>query len=275
MNKKDKMIVIILIVVLLIVLPLLIFINNKKYNMKIYFFDAGKADAIIISINEKYMMIDTGEESLSNEILEYFKKNNITKLDYLVITHFDKDHVGSAANIINEIEVDNVLQSNYPKESEYYNNYIKALNNKEIEPITIEGSYNIELGELKIVVNGTTTKFDNNESNNSSLIVSINYKDKNFLFMGDSQNARIKEFIENNNEAYDFLKVPYHGHYLKRLEDILNSKNIKYAVITSSDKEQEDLETIELLNKYNIKYYLTRRGSITIYSDGKDISIKQ
>ena len=146
-------------------------IDDNNYNFKIYFFNAGKADCILISNNGKYIMIDTGEESLSSEILAYFNTNNITKLDYLIITHFDKDHVGSASRIINSIEIDNILQSNCPKESEYYTNYLNALTEKNITPITISGDETFTLEELNIVVNGPTDIYDSNESNNSSLIV--------------------------------------------------------------------------------------------------------
>ena len=93
--------------------------------------------------------------------------------------------------------------------------------------------------------------------------------------MGDSQNARIKDFLEISDTDYDFIKIPYHGHYLKRLEEILENNEIKYAVITSSDKELEDDETIEMLNNYNINCYLTRKGPVTILSNGEDIVIKQ
>jgi len=277
MDKKERLILIIAIIVLILIC---VFLNKIKkidpsYDLKIYFFNAGKADAILIEKNNKYIMLDTGEESLSQEILDYFKKNNIKKLDYLIITHFDKDHVGSASNVIDNIEIGEVLQSNYIKESEYYNNYIKSLSNKKITPITVSGDYDIELDDLKIVVNGSEKIYDSNESNNSSLIVSINYNKNNFLFMGDSQNARIKDFLNNNDETYDFLKVPYHGNYLKRLDTLLEEKNIKYAVITSSNKELESEETISMLNKYNIKYFLTRKGSITIYSNGNEIKIRQ
>ena len=96
--------------------------EEENYDFEIYFFNAGKADAILLSKDNKYIMIDTGEEDLSNTILNYFKNNNITKLDYLIITHFDKDHVGSASKIIDNIEIGEVLESNYPKDSIYYNN---------------------------------------------------------------------------------------------------------------------------------------------------------
>ena len=269
---------VLIIISLIIVLTLLCVIpilnkNNSNYDFKIYFFNAGKADAILLSKDGKYIMIDTGEESLSNEILAYFKNNNIKKLDYLIITHFDKDHVGSAATIINSIEVDNVLQSNYPKESEVYNKYLEALSNKKITPITVSGNYEIELAGLNIVVNGPDTIYEKNASNNSSLIISVEYNNNSFLLMGDSENARLKDFIELNNNTYDFIKVPYHGNYLKRLSELLEETNTKYAVITSSNEEQEDSETLELLEKYGIKYYITRNGEVTVLSDGDKIKI--
>lgn len=275
MKGNDKIILILSVIALLAISLFLInkFKDNINYKTKIYFFNAGKADAILISKNNKYMMIDTGESSLSKEILEYFEKNKITKLDYLIITHFDKDHVGSAASIINKIEIGEVLQSNYPKDSDYYNNYLKALEEKNITPKTVTGDYQIKLDDLEITVNGPDKIYDDNESNNSSLIVSIKDNNNKFLFMGDSQNQRIKDFLSSNLETYDFLKVPYHGHYLKRLEELVKTKNIKYAVITSSNKEKEDEDTIKVLDKYDIKYYLTRNGSVIVLSDGNNIKI--
>ena len=249
--------------------------NNKNYNFKIHFFAAGKADAILINYNNKYIMIDTGEQSLSDEILKYFKNNNIDKLDYLIITHFDKDHVGSASKIIDELDIDNVFQSNYPKDSEYYTNYLNSLSKKNITPETIVNDKEFSVDELNIKIYGPKKVYDKNESNNSSLITSIVYNNNSFLFMGDAQNARIKDFLEEDNNSYDFLKVPYHGRYLKRFDDLIEGRNIKYAVITSSDEEVEDSQTIKTLEDNNIHYYLTRKGQIDILSDGKNIKVNQ
>jgi len=275
MKKK-----IMIIIVLILVIGLLIFLAKKEkidsdYDFKVYFFNAGKADAILLSKNHEYMMIDTGESSLSDEILKYFKDNNITKLKYLIITHFDKDHVGSASAIIDNIEIDEILQSNVPKDSEYYNNYVNSLNNKGVTPTIVSGNYLITLDDMEITVNGPKIVYDSNESNNSSLIVSIIDNNNRFLFMGDAQNARIKDFLEENNNTYDFLKVPYHGKYLKQLDNLLEEVEPKYGVITCSKKEGCEDKTLSVLNEYNVKYYQTKNGSITILSNGYDIVIKE
>ena len=94
--------------------------------------------------------------------------------------------------------------------------------------------------------------------------------------MGDSQNARIQDYLSTHSDTdYDFLKVPYHGHYLKRLEELLRNNSIQYAVITSSLEEREDEETLDLLEKYHVSTSLTRNGSISVYSDGEKILVKQ
>jgi len=276
-NTKGLIIIAIVIVVVLACIYTLKAINlGEDYNFKIYFFNAGKADCMLISNNGKYIMIDTGEEDLSSEILAYLKNNNITKLDYLIITHFDKDHVGSASNIIDNIKIDNVLQSNVPKESEYYNNYINSLANKNMTAQTISGDLEFVLEDLNVTVNGPTKVYETNDSNNSSLIVSISYKNTNYLFMGDSQNDRIKDYLNDSNVGtYNFIKIPYHGNYQKKLQSLLEKTTPTYAVITCSNTEKEDDEMVELLENLNIKYYLTRNGSITVLSDGNSIKIKQ
>lgn len=279
MSNKIKILIVLVIIVIFLIGIYFYKYNkeNNNYNFKIYFFNAGKADCVLISNNDKYIMIDTGEESLSNEIISYLKNNNITKLDYLIITHFDKDHVGSASKIIDNIEIDNVLQSNCPKDSEYYTNYINSLANKNIIAQTVSGDISFVLENLNIVVNGPINIYDSNESNNSSLIVSINYNNTNYLFMGDSQNDRIKDYLKehNDNVEYNFIKIPYHGNYQKRLDDLLEWAKSEYAVITCSSTEPDISETVELLKKLGIKYYLTKDGSITIQSDGENIAIKQ
>ena len=275
-EKENLIIIISMLLLILIIITVYFYLKNKKeYDLKIYFFNAGKADAILISKDDKNIMIDTGEERLKDDIFNYLNNNNIKKIDYLIITHFDKDHVGSASHIINNIEVDNVLQSNSPKDSTYYNNYIKALNNKNITPITVSNDYEIDLAGMNITVNGPDKIYDSNESNNSSLITSIIYNDISFLFMGDAENKRLKDYLKEHNNTYNFLKVPYHGNYLKQFENLINITKPNYAVITCSSKEKESEEKIDILKNNKIKYYLTRNGEINIYSDGKEIMIKQ
>ena len=268
-----KKIILIILLIIIVISILIIIFRKKEYEFKIHFFNVDKADSILINYKDKYMLIDTAKNS--DRIVDYLKKNNINTLDYLIITHFDKDHVGGAYDIINKYSIKEILQSNYPKDSDEYNSYLLALKNKNMIPITIENDKSFKLDDLEFNVNGPSKTYTKNESNNSSLIVSINYVNNSFLFTGDIENERVEDFVSINNKTYDFVKIPHHGNYHKRLKDLLQNTKPKYSVITSSNEEIEEEKMVELLQELNIKYYTTRNGDIDIYSDGNKIKIKQ
>lgn len=109
MSKGLKMGIIAILISIPLVISILSINKNKDYGFSIYFFNAGKADCMLISNNDNHIMIDTGEEDLEKTILSYLKNNNISKLDYLILTHFDKDHIGSASGVIKNVDVANVF----------------------------------------------------------------------------------------------------------------------------------------------------------------------
>ena len=243
---------------------------------KIICFSAGKADAFLLTTENSAVIIDTGEKSFAKTFVNYMTEQGINKIDYLIISHFDKDHVGGAAGIIGSTEIQNVLQSNYGKDSSQYEKYVSALSEKSLEPVTVRETYTFSLdGAEYTVYPPLKEEYENDPSNNSSLIVSVKYGEKTFLFSGDAENERLYEFADMNNNDYDFLKVPYHGHYQENLESFLASVKANYAVITSSDEEPEDDKTVSLLQKYGAKVYLTRSGDVTVLCDGENISVLQ
>ena len=243
--------------------------------LQIYCFSAGKADAFLLTTENSAVLIDTVEKSFGDEIVPYLKNKGIDRVDCMIITHFDKDHVGGAEEIINSVSVDTVLQSNCPKNSEAYAAYVGALESTDIEPVTVREVYSFELDGVKYTVDPPAQEsYKNNPSNNSSLIVSAVYGSNSFLFTADAQNARLKEYLAEHTESYDFLKVPYHGHYQKQLDTLFNTVRPEYAVITSSDEIPEDEQTISLLSETGVKTFLTRTAAVIVNSDGKTISVK-
>ncbi len=236
-------------------------------NLQIYTFDAGKADCMIIKQKEAIIMIDTGEQDLSEDLLGYLDDNHITKIDYLIITHFDKDHVGSAADVINHVTVDEVFQSTIEKESIYVEKYQSAIENLDLDPTVVQRDITLQVEDMLITLHGPEKRYPKNTSNNSSIITEIQYGETNLLLMADAQNDRIKDFLEANDKTYDILKVPYHGHYQKQFRKLVEQIQPKYSIITSSDEETEDTETLTILKENGSKRYLTRNGEIFMSID--------
>ncbi len=237
--------------------------------LEVHFFDAGKADAILLTTENSAVLIDAGEKGFGKTILAYLEEKGVEKLDCLIVTHFDQDHVGGAAKVINSIEVGAVLQSNCPKDSEEYEKYVKALSSAEIEPVTVRETYEFALDGVSYAVDPPKkSEYDSDGSNNSSLIVTAQNGENRFLFMGDAQTERLAEFLDTNTSTCDVLKVPHHGKDEPLLEELLKSTEPVYAVITSSDDEPESAAVVEALERAGAEVLLTRAGAVTLRSDG-------
>ncbi|MBR0280050.1 MAG: MBL fold metallo-hydrolase [Oscillibacter sp.] len=243
-------------------------------DLEIVCFQAGKADAFLLITPESAVLIDCGEKGFGKTILAELEARNIAKLDLMIITHFDQDHVGGAARIINNFPVERILQSNSPKDSEEYEKYIKAVKNASIEPETVRENLSFALDGVAYTVNPPKkTKYNSDSSNNSSLIVSVTNGANRLLFTGDAEDERLEEFLTLDWGTFDFLKMPHHGNWHEPLPLLLETTAPRYAVITSSDEEPEDAETLELLESSGVETFLTRNGQVIVRSDGENISV--
>jgi beta-lactamase superfamily II metal-dependent hydrolase len=249
--------------------------NIEADQLSVKFFNAGKADAILLYTDESAVLIDTGLDGFAPYILHALNELDIQTLDTLILTHFDKDHIGSADEILESVEVGRVLVSDWPKDSDEYADLMAALETAGIESEVVFGDDQVSfmLDGAEYTVDGPdASDYDKDDSNNSSLIVTVQYGQTSFLLMGDAQNERIKEFLSQDSSEYDVLKVPYHVNYQKQLKNLIPSADPEYAVITCSASEGGEAKTLDLLEEYDVEVFLTSEGNVSIVSDGKNIT---
>ena len=242
--------------------------------LTVYCFAAGKADAFLLYTASGAVLLDCGEKGFGKEILAYLEEAGIEHLDYLIVTHFDQDHVGGAAKVLNSIPVDNVLQSNTPKDSTEVEKYEKALDAAGLTPVTVRETLTFTLDGVAYTVDPPRqTDYASDDSNNSSLIVSVTNGEKRLLFMGDAMDERTAEYLSSDRGTYDFVKLPHHGRWQETLEELIASAKPAHALITSSDSQPEDAETLELLERAGAQVWLTRVSPVLLYSDGAQLSV--
>jgi len=246
--------------------------------LEIIFFDVGKADSFFMQCSGQTLLMDAGKEDDGTYVAEQLRKMGIQTIDHFIITHFDKDHVGGAAQIINEFDVKNIYQPEYMKESDETAAYVAALAQNGAEATIITEPYTIDFGGAILILHDAPSEYDYDPSNNSSLITTIRHGEMNLLFTGDIEKERINDWLNQRvhiETDYDFLKVPHHGKYEKILPEFFEKVDAEYAVITSSNKNPEEVETLEALKDAGVKYYLTKNGDIYLESNGKKLTIKQ
>lgn len=215
-----------------LILILLIFhktIPLYNSNLEVVMFDVGEADSMLISTPSKKVniLIDTGRGIDINNIIIYLKSIGISKLNYLIITHGDEDHIGGALYLIDNFKVDNVIlnKGDYTElEVELIthlkNKNIKYTNN--INKIPLLGSYMYLLN---------TKKFSN--ENDNSIVTYFEYQKYKFLFMGDSS-SKTEEYLINNYNLTNisFLKVGHHGSNTSSSPLFINKINPKVSLIS-------------------------------------------
>ena len=237
-------------------------------------FQAGKADAFLLITPNSTVLIDCGEKGFGRTILAELEARGIEQLDCMIITHFDQDHVGGAARIINNFPVSRILQSNSPKDSEEYEKYVKAVKSAGIEPETVRENLSFVLDGVSYAVNPPRkSNYNSDDSNNSSLIISVENGQNRLLFTGDAEDERLEEFLASGDcGTCDFLKMPHHGRWHEPLLLLVEATSPRYALITSSDDEPEDTETLELLEAFGVETFLTRTGQVLVHSDGTTLT---
>lgn len=215
-----------------LILILLIFhktIPLYNSNLEVVMFDVGEADSMLISTPSKKVniLIDTGRGIDINNIIIYLKSIGISKLNYLIITHGDEDHIGGALYLIDNFKVDNVIlnKGDYTElEVELIthlkNKNIKYTNN--INKIPLLGSYMYLLN---------TKKFSN--ENDNSIVTYFEYQKYKFLFMGDSS-SKTEEYLINNYNLTNisFLKVGHHGSNTSSSTHFINKITPKVSLIS-------------------------------------------
>ena len=94
---------------------------------EVYIFGFESADAILITTQNYVVMIDTGENQHRHYILSHLDRRDSYTIDYMIITHFDRDHVGGAHHLIRNLEVRNIIVPNYSRESRSVERFNEAL----------------------------------------------------------------------------------------------------------------------------------------------------
>ncbi|MBQ5544974.1 MAG: MBL fold metallo-hydrolase [Clostridia bacterium] len=250
---------------------------SQKNPVTLTALNVGKADCLVIQSADTVIMIDTGTEESVGDIERFLEKNNISRIDVLMLTHFDRDHVGGADKLIKRYDIGKVYATYYiAKESDDIDEYLKAVKKKQLEPIPVDQEMTFTLDGVKWqLFPPLKDNYKKEESNNSSMAARMCYGETSVLFTGDAQKARIDELLDIDGLQSDVIKMPHHGGYEKNLDDLLEAVQPTYAILTDSDDQPIASKTQALLEDYQVQSYSTRDGDIVIMTDGEHISVSQ
>ena len=236
----------------------------------------GAADAFVLISDNHVVVIDTGLDKKADKLVEFLNEQGVTKVDELIITHFDKDHVGGADHILNNFEVGTVYTTYHSKESDDITAYLEALENSGLEETTVSENLTFAVDGISFTIYPPKSPvYYDSTSNNSSLVIRVSLGENSMLFAGDAEYERLSELLKTEGLGSTILKVPHHGRYNANTEAFIKYVNPQYAIITSSNGEPEDQEVLDILAANGTKTYLTKDGDVTITMTADAVEITQ
>ena len=235
----------------------------------------GAADCIIIDAGGHAVMIDTGEDDDAEEIQKCLATAGIRKLDCLIVTHFDKDHIGSAAAILESVPVARVIMPDYACKTKPYKRMTAAIDAKGVPCDRLTGDIEFTAGDMLFSVRAPKKAEYADGDNDHSLVIYLTYGAKRFCFAGDAEAERLSELLTDGDLAVDVLKAPHHGRFNENSEAFLDASSPKYVVMTDSDKSPADADYLALLLARGAEAYETRAGDVHITTNGKYIAVHQ
>lgn len=255
-------------IILLIIIYISPYLNS---NFEVVMFEVGEADCHLIKYpyNKNTILIDTGknEYKIKNEVIPYLKSIGIKKIDYLIITHGDLDHIGGSITLINNFQVKNVIL-NKGTFTDLEKELIKNLNKKKI-------TYQININKINLS-NHTIYLLNNtkyNNENDNSIITYFTYQKYKFLYMGDASITTEDNLLENYNlNNISILKVGHHGSNTSSSKDFISQINPSISLISVGENNiyhHPNKEVINNLSKSRIyRTDINNMTKLTINSKG-------
>lgn len=247
--------------------------------MSVHVMDVGKADSILIQCNGKTMLVDGGTIDRGEQIAEYLNRRGVKKLDYVVNTHPDDDHIGGLRDVIAQFPVDHYFAPYIPKElvpaGDAYLGVQKMLKQKNIITNTPKRGDSFLLGGLNVKVLAPVKV--GNSTNNNSIVLRLSYGDTSFLLMGDAEKEEEKDILQSSAElSANVLKVGHHGSSTATTSALINAAKPQYAAISVADDTNHlpKKDVLKRLNAAGAKIFRTDiSGTLIFMSDGKNITV--
>lgn len=278
-SLKQKIIIILLLTSIIYTLyQRLQGIYNTSPTLQVHFIDVGQGDStLIITPDKKTVLIDAGDEQHSSRTTGYIKSQGIDKLDLVIATHPDADHIGGMDKVIKNFDIGMFSMPLVSKDTKQYKEIKKELKNKKLKNKPLYTGDGLSIGkDVKLQILSPQKNKTYSDTNEYSIVARLLYKEVSFLFMADATMENEIAIINDFDDIRaDVLKLGHHGSSTSTSDYFLGKVNPSIGVISCGKNNKyghPHKEVMNLLEKYNIMIFRTdEQGSIVLKSDGYKI----
>lgn len=283
----------------IILLPALLihFIPQIDPSIRVTYLDVGQGDAIVIELPHRrgVYLVDTGGNVRWGEpdwrtpeknfevgrriVVPYLRGRGITKIDKMILSHADSDHMESADELLEELRVDEIHISPHSEKEKTMEDVMRIAKEKEIPIIAISEGVRWSNGSTDFhYISPSKGKY---EGNDSSLVLFMKTDGPTFLFTGDLELAGEKKILRNYRNV-DWgeliLKAGHHGSRTSSSDEFIQTLHPHLTIFSYGRNNRyghPHAEVLETFEKYGLTTMATADyGSITIIVSKDQYSIK-
>ena len=249
--------------------------------LQVHFIDVGQGDCtLVISPSGKSMLIDAGDNSQGDKVISYLKQKGVNKIDILIGTHPDADHIGGLDDVIEAFDIGEFYM---PRKSHTTKTFESVLISAKSKGISIKEGYAGKVLQFDHqidleILSPIKSKLYSDDNNLYSIVLKLDYLSSSFLFMGDAEYQNENDILTSKkNLKSDILKLGHHGSDSSTSESFLKAVSPSAAVVSAGYKNKYShphKEVLSLLESSEIPIYRTdEQGDIIFKSDGQTITV--
>ena len=254
------------------------FFQVSNQNLQFHFIDVGQGDSsLIITPKGKTILIDAGDEAHAKKVVSYIREQGIEKLDLVIATHPDADHIGGMDKVIKNFDIGVFAMPDASAKTNQYKQIQRELKAKKMRATRLYQGDEVQIDDdidFEILSPVKGKKYD--DTNEYSIVAKIVYKDTSFILMGDATMENEVDIINNVPDIdIDVLKLGHHGSSTSSSDYFITKTSPKIAIISCGKNNKyghPHQEVMRVLKKHGVTPYRTdEMGDIVITSDGKEI----
>jgi len=264
------------------ILLLVIYVNGcaREKLFSVHIIDIGQGDSIFIqTLEDKRILIDAGDEEAEHTIYSYLKRRGVKKIDVLIATHPDTDHIGSMDYIIDKFKISHFYMPDAKTDSEAFYNLLDSCRDKnlKIEYLTKGDVLKIDSSTTMEILSPSTITDKNNLN---SIVSLLNYKGYEFLFTGDAEKENESEILSSCNlPDIEFLKAGHHGSSSSSTDEFIEKLKPEAVAISCGYNNDYGHPHRSVLDTFrengSVVYRTDKNGSLVFYCDENGIFTKK
>lgn len=247
---------------------------HTEGEMEVHFLDVGQGSACLVESEGHYMLVDGGDRDASSFVVAYLRNQGVEKLDYIIASHYDADHISGLVGALNVYPTEKILCPDYETDTKIYRSLMQKIEENGCEIIHPQMGDQYSLGEAVFTIVAPAADYE--DDNNRSIGIRLVHGGNSFLMLGDAEKESEADICRSEvllqSEVY---LVSHHGSSSSTTDELLSQVRPEIAVISvgkDNSYGHPHSQTMERLQSAGVQLFRTDiQGTLTAVSDGEKL----